>query len=97
MAQLVVLEVVFFTLGINAGVKYDITDKLFVDAGIHFGGGGGAAAPDGGGAFILPHLNLGYDFKHFSVTSGWSYINFFDGGTINSDQFYAAVQYSFKL
>ncbi|WP_299620775.1 hypothetical protein [uncultured Tenacibaculum sp.] len=81
----------FFTLGVNAGVKYDITDKLFVDAGIHFGGGGGAAAPDGGGAFILPHLNLGYDFKHFSVTSGWSYINFFDGGTINSDQFYAAV------
>ncbi|MGG8498047.1 hypothetical protein ACQY1Q_16705 [Tenacibaculum sp. TC6] len=82
----------FFTLGINAGIQQKITDKLFVDAGIHFGGGGGASAPDGGGAFILPHINLGYDFKYFSTTAGYSYVNFFDGGTINSSQFNMAVQ-----
>ncbi|WP_299104616.1 hypothetical protein [uncultured Tenacibaculum sp.] len=82
----------FFTLGVNAGIQQKITDNLFIDTGIHFGGGGGASAPDGGGAFILPHFNLGYDFKHFSATAGYSYINFFDGGTINSSQLNVAVQ-----
>ncbi|SNR15738.1 conserved exported protein of unknown function [Tenacibaculum jejuense] len=82
----------FFTLGVNAGINYKFYNNFFVDTGIHFGGGGGAAAPDGGGAFILPHFNLGYDFKHFSISSGWSYVDFFDGGTINSNQFYAAIQ-----
>lgn len=82
----------FFTLGINAGVKPKLTNKLCIDAGFHFGGGGGAAAPDGGGAFILPHFNLGYDFKYFSATAGYSYINFFDGGKIKSDQFYTQIQ-----
>lgn len=82
----------FFTLGVNAGVKKEIYKNLFVDAGFHFGGGGGASAPDGGGAFILPHVNLGYDFKHFSITGGWSYVNFFDGGDIKGHQFYTALQ-----
>ncbi|CAM1340551.1 hypothetical protein [Tenacibaculum aestuarii] len=82
----------FFTLGVNAGIQQKITDKLFIDAGLHFGGGGGAGAPDGGGAFILPHLNLGYDFKHFSATAGYSYVDFFDGGAINSSQINVAVQ-----
>lgn len=82
----------FFTLGINAGVQQKITKNLFIDAGFHFGGGGGAAAPDGGGAFILPHLNLGYDFKYFSTTAGYSYINFFNKGAINSNQLNAAIQ-----
>ncbi len=82
----------FFTLGINVGIQKYITDNIFVDAGLHFGGGGGASAPDGGGAFILPHLNLGYQFKHFSTTAGYSYINFFDGGEINSSQFNVAIQ-----
>lgn len=82
----------FFTLGVNAGIKTNIYKNLFIDTGLHFGGGGGASAPDGGGAFILPHLNLGYDFKAFSLTTGWSYINFFDGGTINNNQFYASAQ-----
>ncbi|MCF2873857.1 MULTISPECIES: hypothetical protein [unclassified Tenacibaculum] len=82
----------FFTLGINAGIQQKITKNLFLDTGFHFGGGGGAAAPDGGGAFILPHFNLGYDFKYFSATAGYSYINFFDKGDINSSQLNVAVQ-----
>ncbi len=82
----------FFTLGVNAGVKSNLTDKLFLDTGLHFGAGGGASAPDGGGAFILPHLNLGYQFHRFSLTTGYSYINFFDGGNIRSHQLNVAVQ-----
>ncbi|QTE22615.1 hypothetical protein [Polaribacter cellanae] len=82
----------FFTLGINAGIKKYFSKKLYVDTGFHFGGGGGAGALDGGGAFILPHVNLGYDFKHFTLNSGWSYVNFFDGGKIKGHQLNVALE-----
>lgn len=82
----------FFTLGVNLGYQTLLTDKLFLDTGIHFGGGGGAAAPDGGGAFILPHVNLGQQFKGFSLTAGYSYINFFDAGAIKSHQLNVGLQ-----
>ena len=81
-----------FTLGMNLGIKKQITEKLFFDTGFHFGGGGGASTPDGGGAFILPHVNLGYHFKNFSTTFGYSYINFFDKGNIVSNQFRFGIQ-----
>jgi hypothetical protein len=76
----------FFTLGINAGIKKYFSSKFYIDTGFHFGGGGGKNALDGGGAFILPHLNLGYSFKKFSINTGWSYVNFFDGGQIKGNQ-----------
>ncbi|PQB07492.1 hypothetical protein BST83_10215 [Polaribacter filamentus] len=76
----------FFTLGVNAGIKKYFTENFYLDTGFHFGGGGGAAAPDGGGAFILPHINVGYNFKYFSINSGWSYVNFFDFGEIKGHQ-----------
>lgn len=81
-----------FTLGFNAGIKKEFSKHWFVDAGIHFGGGGGASAPDGGGAFLLPHLNLGYALNNFSVTAGYSAINFFDKGNISSQQLNFGVQ-----
>lgn len=81
----------FFTLGVNAGYKSYFNDRLFLDTGIHFGGGGGAGAPDGGGAFILPHLNIGVQFQKFSLTTGYSYINFFDGGNIKNHQLNVAL------
>jgi hypothetical protein len=82
----------FFTLGINAGFKQKITNRLYIDTGFHFGGGGGASAPDGGGAFILPHLNLGYDFKAFSLNTGWSFVTFFDEGLIKGNQLNVALE-----
>lgn len=82
----------FFTLGINAGIKKYFTQDFYVDSGFHFGGGGGAGAPDGGGAFILPHFNLGYNFKNFSINSGWSYVDFFDGGKIKGYQLNVAIE-----
>ena len=82
----------FFTLGVNAGIKKYFGEQFYLDTGFHFGGGGGAAAPDGGGAFLLSHFNLGYDFKHFSINSGWSYVNFFDGGLIKGNQFNVALE-----
>ncbi|MDX6746962.1 hypothetical protein SHK09_09175 [Polaribacter sp. PL03] len=82
----------FFTLGVNAGYKKYLNKKLYIDTGFHFGGGGGAGAPDGGGAFILPHLNLGYNFNHFSLNTGWSYVNFFDDGLIRGNQLNVALE-----
>lgn len=82
----------FFTLGVNGGIKKYLGEDFYVDTGFHFGAGGGAGAPDGGGAFILPHFNLGYDFKHFSVNSGWSYVDFFDEGLIKGHQFNVSVE-----
>ncbi|TVZ55579.1 hypothetical protein OD91_0834 [Lutibacter sp. Hel_I_33_5] len=87
----------FFTLGVNAGYKKLLSKKIFLDTGFHFGGGGGAGAPDGGGAFILPHFNIGYQFEKFSITSGWSYVNFFDGGDIKSHQLNVALQIPFDF
>jgi hypothetical protein len=81
-----------FTLGINAGVKSMLSEKLFLDTSFHIGGGGGAGAPDGGGVFILPHINFGYQFKNFSTTLGYSYINFFDKGNITSKQIRLGIQ-----
>ncbi|WP_298883357.1 hypothetical protein [uncultured Polaribacter sp.] len=82
----------FFTLGINAGLKKYLSNNFYLDTGLHFGGGGGAGAPDGGGAFILPHFNLGYDFKNFSINSGWSYVNFFDEGAIKNHQLNFSIE-----
>jgi len=81
-----------FTLGANFGIKKSLSKHLFLDASFHFGGGGGAGAPDGGGAMILPQINLGYQFKGFSTTLGYSYINFFDKGNINSKQLTIGIQ-----
>ena len=56
----------------NAGIqKLPYSNDFYIDTGFHFGGGGGAGAPDGGGAFILPHLDLGYNFKNFSINTGY--------------------------
>ena len=81
-----------FTLGLNLGNKLKLTEKVFLDTGFHIGGGGGASTPDGGGAFILPHINLGYEFENFSATIGYSHINFFDKGNINNKQIRLAIQ-----
>lgn len=82
----------FFTLGVNTGIKKYLGEDFYFDTGFHLGAGGGAGAPDGGGIFILPHLNLGYDFKSFSLNSGWSYVDFFDGGLIQGNQFNIALE-----
>lgn len=81
-----------FTLGLNFGYKYHFTKKLFTDIGFHLGAGGGAGAPDGGGAFLLPHINIGYQFKNLSTSVGISHINFFDKGNINSKQIRLGIQ-----
>ena len=81
-----------FTLGVNFGMKSMLTHQLFIDTGFHLGAGGGASTPDGGGAMFLPHVSLGYQFKNFSTTVGYSHINFFDKGNIDGQQLRIGVQ-----
>jgi hypothetical protein len=81
-----------FTLGVDMGIRSNLSKNIFLDTGIHLGGGGGSGAPDGGGAFILPHFNLGYQFSYFSLEAGYSYVNFFDKGAINSSQLNIALR-----
>ncbi|SFT87722.1 hypothetical protein SAMN05216474_2845 [Lishizhenia tianjinensis] len=76
----------FFTLGFDLAYQNYLTKKIYYDLGFHFGGGGGASAPDGGGAFILPHVNLGLDLELMKLSAGYSYVNFFDHGNIESHQ-----------
>lgn len=87
----------FFILGVRASVQQKITKHIFLDAGAFFGGGGGADAPDGGGAALLAHANMGYQFPKFSVSAGYNYTNFFDGGLIKGSQLNYIVRIPFKL
>lgn len=81
----------FFTLGFNLAFQNYLSKKIFYDLGFHFGGGGGASAPDGGGAFILPHASLGFDLQGIKIMGGYSYVNFFDHGKIESNQWNLAL------
>lgn len=85
-----------FTLQVNAGIKKVLFSNIYLHTGLHFGGGGGANAPDGGGAYILAHLNLGYQFSRLSLETGYSYINFFDQGNIEGHQLNVAIQVPFS-
>ena len=87
----------FFTLGVNTGFQTYLSKNLFINSGIHFGAGGGAGTPDGGGAFILPRINFGLQFKNFSLSSGYSYINFFDNGDIKNHQINLEIQIPFDF
>lgn len=87
----------FFILGVRAGVKQNIYKNLFLDAGVFFGGGGGAEAPDGGGAAVLANANLGYQFPKFSISAGYNYTDFFDGGLIKGNQLNYVVRIPLRL
>jgi len=85
-----------FTLQVNAGIRKNLFSNIYLNTGLHLGGGGGANAPDGGGAYVLAHLNLGYQFSKFSIETGYSYINFFDQGNIEGHQLNVALQVPFS-
>ncbi len=87
----------FFVLGLRAGMQKKIYNNLFLDVNGFFGGGGGAEAPDGGGAAIFANANLGYEFPKFSISAGYNYTNFFDGGLIKGSQFNYVLRIPFQL
>lgn len=87
----------FITFGTNIGYQRKLTENIGIDASLHFGGGGGAGAPDGGGAYIVPQVSLNRQIKELRLGLGYSYINFFDGGNIESFQWMFSISSPFNL
>lgn len=90
----------FMAFGILAHAEFDVTDRLFVQGGLSFGGGGGgrsigaSTALSGTGGFAKGYLGLGYRFRHFSAGVNVSKFAFF-GSPINSTQANVFVQLPF--
>lgn len=80
----------FFTVGMNGGLKYPVTDSVTIKGGLFAGAGGGGSAPQGGGLMLRPYTELSYSFKNFSLGAGVSHISF-PNGDISSTQAFASV------
>jgi hypothetical protein len=88
----------FITLGVSAGLKYPLAPNLQVESGLFVGGGGGRGGREltGGGLMLRENLGLRYQLSdHVSLSSGYSWVNFPDHGTIKSRQLYAGLNVSF--
>lgn len=65
------------TFGLGLGYQQPLfKSPMAIDFGIFAGGGGGGGAADGGGLITRGHLNLVYNFKHFSLFGGYSRLDF---------------------
>lgn len=74
----------FFTLGIEAGYQYNVTDSIALDAGLFVGGGGGGRGVSGDGLMLRPHVGALYDAKSYKLGAYYSKVKF--PGKIDSDQ-----------
>ncbi len=77
----------FFTGGLEAGYRYDVTKDISLDAGLFVGGGGGGSAPQGGGLMLRPHISVSYELYGYKLGFGYSKVKF-PNGDIDSDQVY---------
>ena len=74
----------FMSFDVTAHAQHDITDRLFADAGLSYGGGGGgntiaqSKIISGSGTFYKGYAGLGYRFDGFSVGVNASHIRFSD-------------------
>ncbi len=75
-----------FTLGATANSKLPITDNLYGEAGVYFGGGGGQRSLVGGGMVLNYHAGLGFNLNSLaSLEVAYADLNFIDGA-IHSSQ-----------
>jgi len=81
----------FFTLGLDNGYHFNVTQKIALESGVYVGAGGGGGAPQGGGLMIRPYIGGSYLFDHFTFGVGASYIDF-PNGDIQSSQIYAFIK-----
>jgi len=62
-----------FIGGVELGKTTDISDNLFLDANIYFGGGGGSGQIPGDGFMVRPRVAIGRKFDNFALTGGVSW------------------------
>ncbi len=80
----------FFTVGVDGGLRFEISNNLSIQSGIFVGAGGGGAAPQGGGLMLRPYLQANYELSDYSIGAGISHINF-PNGEIESTQGYISL------
>ncbi len=74
----------FMSFDVTAHAQHDITDRVFADAGLSYGGGGGgntiaqSKIISGSGAFYKGYAGAGYRFDGFSLGVNASHIRFTD-------------------
>ncbi|RLA81169.1 MAG: hypothetical protein DRG78_09675 [Epsilonproteobacteria bacterium] len=85
----------FFVGGLTAGLKYEVLENIYLDAGLFAGGGGGASAGQGGGLMLKSYLGGLYQFDNYSLGLNYSYITF-PNGEIDSSQFSLVADMSFE-
>lgn len=85
----------FFTGGFEAGTRYKLTDKLYLDAGMFVGGGGGGAAPQGGGLMLRPHVGVVLDKDDYKVSVSATKVKF-PNGDIESNQLSLGLEIPFE-
>jgi len=79
----------FITLGVDAALRWPLTDQLTARTGLFLGAGGGKDGLKlaGGGLMIRPHMRLTWDVAPWlSIATGMSFVNFPYGGIISSSQ-----------
>jgi hypothetical protein len=79
----------FITLGIDAGLRYPITERIGFDSGVFIGAGGGRGGYtlSGGGLMLRTHAALTYDMGSWGrIGAGVSHVDFPEDGTIHSTQ-----------
>ena len=85
----------FFTLGFDNGLQSNPNLPLQLRTGLFVGAGGGGGAPQGGGLMLRPYLELKYNSKNFSLSTGVSHVRF-PNGKINSTQVFGAFYIPFN-
>lgn len=86
----------FFTGGVEAGWRRQLTARWLVDAGLFLGAGGGGAAPQGGGLMVRPHAGLLYDLGRYRLGLGYSWVKY-PNGSIDSRQWSLMFERPFTL
>jgi hypothetical protein len=79
----------FITLGVDATVRWPLTDRLTGRTGLFLGAGGGKDGLKlaGGGLMIRPHTRLSWETSRWlTVSAGFSHSRFPYGGIISSAQ-----------
>ena len=80
----------FMAFGVLAHAQVNLTNNIFANAGLSFGGGGGGKSVtesvelSGTGGFAKGYLGLGYAFDRFSVGANISHMEFFNSAINNS-------------
>ncbi len=91
----------FMAFGVLAHAQVNLTNNIFANAGLSFGGGGGgrsvsdSVALSGTGGYARGYLGLGYNFGKFSLGANISHMRFFNAA-INNTQINFFIQKPFS-